>query len=192
MKARNFIALAAAAFLLSACIPSVHPFYTDKNVVFEPRLLGEWQPKEDADKPETWKFEKGEERTYKLTVMEKEGRHGELSARLFKLQEEYFLDLTPTDCKFATNEAGLVTAAMFPGHLLMRVTQFEPGLKLAFCDYEWLEKHLEAKPNSLAHHKGEQRLVLTARTSDLQQFVLEHLGEDGLFQKPSEMVRKKN
>jgi hypothetical protein len=45
----------------------------------------------------------------------------------------------------------------------------------------------------LAHHReGDERIVLTAGTRDLQRFVLKHLGEGELFQKPNEMVRKKN
>ena len=35
MKTRNIITLAAAIVLFGACIPSVNPFYTDKDVVFD-------------------------------------------------------------------------------------------------------------------------------------------------------------
>ena len=33
MKARHILALAAVTLLLSSCIPSVHPFYSEKDVV---------------------------------------------------------------------------------------------------------------------------------------------------------------
>jgi hypothetical protein len=35
-------------------------------------------------------------------------------------------------------------------------------------------------------------IVLTAETRELQAFVLKHLGEGELFDKPTEMVRKTN
>lgn len=192
MKVRAFLALSAVALLLSACIPSVNPFYTEKDVVFDARLVGEWRAKEDSEEPETWKFEQGENRAYKLTVTEKKGKQGKFAAQLFKLKNEHFLDLIPTECELAPDQADLVAASMFPGHLLLRVPQIEPELKLAYCDYEWLEKFLKAHPKALSHRRHDDSLVLTATTRDLQRFVLKHLGEEELFQKPNELVRKQN
>jgi hypothetical protein len=192
MKKRNFITLAAAAVLLCSCIPSVNPFYTDQDVVFDARLLGEWQEKDKSDNPDVWKFESATNNTYKLTVTEKEGKQGRFNAHLFKLKQEYFLDLIPDDCHYATNQADLVAASMFPGHLLVHVPQIEPELKLAFFDFGWLGKFIEKHPKALAHHKEGDHIVLTAGTRDLQRFVLKHLGEDELFEKPDEMIRKTN
>jgi hypothetical protein len=197
MKKRNLIATLGAAVLLCACIPSVNPFYTDKDVVFDTRLLGEWQEKGKADDPEIWKFEIATNKVYKLTVTEKRGKQGEFAAHLFKLKREFFLDLIPTDCNYATNQADLVGFAMFPGHLLVRVPQLEPELKLAFFDFDWLGKYLEKNPKALAHRtvgEDDKGILLTADTRDLQKFVLKHLGEGELFDndKPGEMVRKTN
>src|ERR1041385_1794779 len=106
MKRLNVIAVAGAALLLCSCIPSVNPFYTARDVAFDARLLGEWQEREKADAPEAWKFEKGEDNAYKLTVVEK-GKEGIFTVRLFKLKQEWFLDLTPANCDYATNQAEL-------------------------------------------------------------------------------------
>ena len=57
MKNRNLIATLGIAALLCSCIPSVNPFYTARDVVSDPRLLGAWQEKDKADKPDVWKFE---------------------------------------------------------------------------------------------------------------------------------------
>ena len=190
MKKLNLLLLAGAAALLSACIPSVNPFYTDKDVVFDPRLLGEWQEKDTRDQPEIWGFEKANEKNYKLTTTDKEGKRGEFDANLFKLKQELFLDLMPTKCDYATNQADLVSVAMFPGHLIVRVPQLGSELKLAMIDYDWLEKHLKSNPKALAHHREDDRILLTADTRALQRFVLKHLGEEELFPKPGKMVRK--
>lgn len=184
--------VALAVGLFSACIPSVNPFYAEKDVSFDARLIGEWQPNEKSEEAEAWRFERAEDKAYKLTVTEEDGRYGEFTARLFKLKQELFLDLIPTECKYATNEASLVAASMIPGHLLVRVTQIEPELKLAFFDFNWLEKHLKANPKALAHRAAGESLVLTASIRDLQSFVLKHLGEDELFESPSVLTRKTN
>jgi hypothetical protein len=192
MKNRNLIATLGAAALLCACIPSVNPFYTAEDVVFDPRLLGTWQEKDKKDDPEIWKFESTTNKTYKLAVTEKEGKQGQFDAHLFKLKQEYFLDLIPDDCEYATNQADLVAFSMFPGHLLVHVLQIEPELKLAFFDFDWLQKYLEKNPKALAHHREGDHLLLTAATRDLQKFVLKHLGEGELFDKPGVMVRQPN
>src|SRR5579871_1172359 len=137
MKKRNLIALAIAAVLAAACIPSVNPFYTAKDVVFDPRLIGEWQEKGNTNNPEIWKFEQSTNNALKLTVVE-QGKTGEFAANLFKLGREQFLDLIPSDCNYATNQADLVAFSMFPGHLLVHVTRIESELNVAFFDFDWL------------------------------------------------------
>jgi len=190
MKTRNLIALATGVVLLGACIPSVNPFYTEKDVVFDARLVGEWQAKDKENDLQSWNFEKSGDNSYKVLVTEKNDKQGELSGHLFKLKDQLFLDLIPADCKFSDNQADIVTASIFPGHLLVRVSQIEPALRLTFFDFDWLEKYLENNPGVLAHHAEEKRLVLTATTKDLQNFVLQHLSGDELFKTPNEFTRK--
>jgi hypothetical protein len=189
MKKRNLIALGAAAILLAACIPSVNPFYTDKDIVFDQHLVGEWQEKGSTNPLEYWKFEQTTNNAYKLTATE-EGKTGQFSVHLFRLKGEQFLDLTPTDCNYATNQSDLVAYSMFPGHLLMRVAQIEPNLKLSFSDFDWLGKYLQKNPKALGHHMESDRIILTADTADLQKFVLKHLGTNELFKEYGEMVRR--
>ena len=188
MKIGNVIGLAGLSILLGACIPSVNPFYTEKDVIFEPGLVGEWNTTGDTNNVQTWTFEKSGDNAYKLLINENGQKHGELSAHLFKVKGRFFLDVIPAECKFAPDQSDLVSAAVFPGHLLFRVPQIEPRLQLASCDYDWLAKYLEGHPKALAGHKEDKQCVLTARTKDLQAFVLQHLDE--LFQKSEELVRK--
>jgi hypothetical protein len=192
MKTSNSITCAVAALFLSGCIPSVNPYYTDEDVVFDKRLLGEWQEKDTNGEPEIWKFEKFGNDAFRLTTTDRNGKRGEFNAHLFKLRHELFLDLIASSCDFATNQADLVAASMFRGHLLLLVPQIEPDLELAMTDFDWLQKYLDEHPKSLAHHNEDKAVLLTASTRELQRFVLKHLGENELFQKPGVMIRKPN
>jgi hypothetical protein len=189
MKKRNFIALGAAAIFLAACIPSVNPFYQDKDVVFDPHLIGEWQDNSDTNNPEMWAFEQSTNKGYNLTVTD-QGKTGKFSAHLFKLKQEQFLDIIPTDCKYDSNQAELVAVSMFPGHLLLRVGQTEPELKIAFCDADWIEKYLQTNSAAVGHHAEYDRIILTDNTANLQKFVLNHLGTNELFKEYGTLVRK--
>jgi hypothetical protein len=190
MKKRYAIALAVSVLALTACIPSLHPFYLEKDIVFDQRLVGEWVEKDKQEKPQTWRFEKGDTNAYRLLITESDGKSGEFDTHLFKLKEGLFLDLTPREVNFATNQSDLVAMCLIQGHMLVRVPRLEPSLQLAFIDSDWLEKYLEENPESLAHHKEGDRPVLIAPTTELQDFVLRHLGEGELFQKPGEMVKR--
>jgi hypothetical protein len=187
---KRLVLFGSVAVLLAGCIPSINPFYTEKDLVFEPKLLGEWQAKNDEDQPEQWRFEKREDKAYKLTVTEEKTKTGEFSAHLFKLGPEYFLDLVPSKCDYAATQAFLVGCAMFPGHLLVRVAQFEPELKLAAFDFDWLKGYLEEHPNALAHYQESDVMILTATTADLQHFALAHLAPGQLFAKAGALARK--
>ena len=190
MNTRKLIAVAGLALCLSACIPSLNPFYTEKDLVFDARLTGTWREKSEAQEAEVWRFEKTGDKAYKLVMTDKDGKQGEFAAHLFKLKQDYFLDLIPNDCNYATNQTDLVGWSMFPGHLLARVPQIEPELKLAFFNFDWLAQQLTNNPAILAHHREADRIILTASTSELQRFILKHLAEGELFDKPVEMVRQ--
>ena len=181
MKTRLLSFVAGAAMLLSACIPSVNPFYTEKDVVFDPRLIGSWGDPEDAD--ESWRFEAATNKTYRLTVTEDKGKHGEFAAHLFKLKGHTFLDVTPTKVELREDQVEMVGAALIPGHLILRVRGIEPELKLDWVDWDWLKKYLETNPKALKHRLSDmpESIVLTAETRDLQRFVLQHLKAGELF-----------
>ena len=189
MKTKTLTALAGCAILLTACFPSVNPFYTETDLVTDPKLPGEWREK-DKTNSVVWRFEIADEKSYKLSITEEDGKQGEFEARLLKLKDERFLDLTPSKLDYATNQAVLVAAAMIPGHLLVRVSQIEPELKLALFDNDWVEKYLEANPKAVAHQVRDHTVIFTAETVALQKFVLAHLGEGELFAKSETMVRK--
>src|SRR5436190_18600561 len=138
MKVRTLTVLVTAVLLLTSCIPSINPFYTEKDVVWDARLLGEWTS-DKADDTDIWKFETGPGKAYKLSVRDK-GKEGAFDAHLFRIEDGTFLDLIPAECNFATNQADLVAFSMVRGHLLVRVSALEPGLKLAFFNFDCLGK----------------------------------------------------
>jgi len=184
MKKLTLILLATLALALTGCVVmSVYPFYTSKDVVFEPKLLGKWQ--EDADK--RWVFEKEGEQSYRLTVAEKGDDEQVYDATLFTLGKDRFLDLVQTK----PEPGGLY----LPPHILVRVLEIGPSLKLAPMSYEWLAKFLEKEPAAIRHTRmgpkdeDNKLIVLTADTKELQQFIRKHLKTEDAWKKLDEMKR---
>ena len=186
----TMVTVAVLALLTAACIPSVHPFFLDKDIVFEPQLVGEWRVLDSDNDPQEWHFEKGETEAYLLTVKNDEGQQGQFDATLFNLGDHHFLDLTPREVDYASNQADLVGLCMIPGHLLIHVNQIEPTLSMSFIDFDWLGDYLEEHPKALEHRRdSEDIVVLTAGTKELQKFVKKHVRTGELFSDYGELKR---
>jgi len=174
------------AVLMLGCVPSWNPLYTDKDVVFDPALIGVWAT--DNDK-ESWDFSKDGEKAYKLVQIDHDGHRAEFAVHLVKLKDTRFLDLyltKATDAKFN----GLAAFSLLPAHLFLKVQQIGPVLQMAVMDPDWLKEYLEKNPKAIRHEKLEEgRIVLTAATADLQKFVLEHAKEK-LFGDTADLKRK--
>jgi hypothetical protein len=166
--------LGLAAALLAGCVTlSVYPYYTAKDVTFDPALVGVWaDPGETNANRESWTFEKVGEQAYRLTVTDKD-KHTEYDACLFQLKGYTFLDCLPrerSDC-------------LIPGHVLLRVDRLQPVLEMRLLNYDWLGKLIEKEPKAIRHVRvpghgqkaDDEMLVLTADTKELQKFVLKHL-----------------
>jgi len=180
MKKTCLLAVAAAA-LLVACVPSVNPFYTDKDVVTDPRLAGTWVETGKKDKAVVWNFETPTNNAYAVALKDDNGKTGKFEGHLFKLGKEMFLDVTPTECKFDDQQAGMVGCAVIPGHLLFRVKLADTKFSMAVCNPDWTKEFLEKNPAALAHRVVDGSVILTADTAALQKFVVQHLGKDELF-----------
>jgi hypothetical protein len=173
MKKVTLICAMAATLVLSGCLTtSIHPFYRQADLVFEPALLGNWTRTDEAG--EHWIFEKRNEVSYQLTVVTSE-KTNRLDAHLFTLDNARFLDLFED----ASSSENLVPP--IPAHMLLRVDEVTPTLKFSLLDQEWLKETVEKEPASTPHavisggKKEDARIVLTGTTDELQAFVRSHL-----------------
>jgi hypothetical protein len=179
MKKLTLALTAGIAVLVTGClVTSVYPYYTQKELSFDPALVGSWVKTEDAD--EHWNFEKDEPNGYRLTCASGNEKPAVMQARLFKLQGEAFLDLFAIETKEPESPVPPI-----PSHFLFRVFEIKSEVRVAQLNYEWLKELLAKDPHELRHHllpvedkPDNQRLVLTADTQELQKFIIKHLKTD--------------
>lgn len=184
------------AVLVGGCVPvvSLHPLYTEEDVVFERKLLGTWV--QDNDKT-TWEFKTIDEpqNAYKLIFSDEEGKKGSFVARLVKLQNRLFLDVFPSELPWEPEDPNKMdwpynSWFLVPAHTFMKIDSIEPQLKMRLALESKIEELLKEDPNAIKHASVEDRLVLTASTKELQAFVLKYADGDKVFADETVLDRK--
>ncbi len=113
----NTLLYCLLAILLGGCVPSLHPLYTDKELIFEEKLLGTWS---DNDPGGKWEFKKvTDSNSYLLTITDDEGT-GSFDAHLVKLNQMLFLDIYPKEAE-SLKTCGFWTLHILPVHTFMKI-----------------------------------------------------------------------
>jgi hypothetical protein len=159
------------ALLLAGCLPSLHPLYNDETLIFKQELIGKWMGDDDV----LWQFTRAGNKEYELRLREDEKEIGRFSAHLTQIEGLMFLDLFP-DSEPLDDLDDFYKIHIMPVHTFMRVDQINPSLQLRMIDYDKVKKMIEDDPNVIKHEVvDDNRIVLTASTEELQDFVIEHV-----------------
>lgn len=156
--------------LLSGCLPSLYQLYTDETLVFEEGLIGKWRTDED----DIWQFRKAGEKKYELRIYDMEEECVRFEVHLVKIKGMMFLDLYP-DGEQINDLDDFYKMHLVAVHTFMKVDRIDPNLQLRIIDYDEVEDMLEDNPDALKHEVVDERIVLTATTEQLQEFVVAHV-----------------
>jgi len=201
MKRIAWISCLIMSLLLTACLTSVHPLYTEKDRRFDDRLIGAWNQltfshvKYDGDTETTtvtfdeeghWFFSEEEDKdregpaAYKLLHWDEgETDTAEYEAVLMELGGVSFLDIFPEDVP-VNNTLAFMT--LFPTHLFAKVELDSDTTRLKFFNGDWLVDLIEENRVRIKHEQsGGEHTLLTAGTEDLQKFVLKYLEEEKAY-----------
>jgi len=186
------------AVILSGCVPviSLHPLYTEKDVVVDKKLYGTWV--DDANSPKTtWEFKSIDEpkNAYKLIFTDEKGMKGSFVAHLVKLQNRLFLDIFPSELPWEPEDPNKMewpynSFFLIPAHTFVKVDSIETQLKLRLLLESNLEELLKENPNAVEHTSVGDRLVLTGSTKELQAFVLKYADDEKVFPEQVTLSRK--
>ena len=186
------------AVILGGCVPviSLHPLYTEKDIVVDKKLCGTWV--DDANNPKTiWEFKCIDEpkNAYKLIFTDEEGMKGSFVAHLVKLQNRFFLDIFPSELPWEPEDPNKMdwpynSLFLIPAHTFVKVDSIESQLKLRLTLESNMEKLLKENPNAVEHTSVGDRLVLTGSTKELQAFVIKYADDERVFTDQVTLSRK--
>jgi hypothetical protein len=171
----------AALLGFAGCVASLHEFYTEQTLVFDPALAGVWR---QQDNDYRWQFVPNEEKqAYTLTITEKEDTQSKLMVHLFEIDGRRFMNLHPArDTHLETGD--WTKAHLIAAHHVLKVDRDGPHLLLAALNPETIERILKEKPNIVKHERLDDRFVLTDSPKGLQAFLKAGLDIDNFFTKP--------
>ncbi|MBI4243284.1 MAG: hypothetical protein HY606_04260 [Planctomycetes bacterium] len=185
MQTAKILVIFGIMLLIAGCVPSLHPLFTEKDLVFEPALLGTWG--EEGSK-ETWTFQKSVDNTYDLIITEKRTILGsevianKFNAYLVKLDKLLFLDIYPKEPEI---EGDFYKFHLIPAHTFSKVWIEDDVLHLGMLDHDWLKKMIDNKKVNISYERlGDEpspMIVLTASTKALQEFVLKYAEDAEAF-----------
>lgn len=171
---------------LVGCIPlSLNSYYKDKDLSFDPALLGLWG---DKGKGAEIQINQTGANAYELTDLEADTTV-KFGVHLFKLGNQRFLDLCPGSTGAGGGRNDLLDFHLIRGHSLLRVDRLDSVLVTAGLSEKWLKELFSKQPMAVTHVVTDDQVVLTGSTDEIQAFVFRHLGDSAAFESPSEMVR---
>jgi hypothetical protein len=179
MKTRSLLLTGIVGLTLAGCfVPSINPLYTEKDLVFDPALVGTWGKPDDTQR---WVFAREGDKAYTWQVIEKESTNT-FRAHLVRLGEQRFLDALLVRTSDNWPGVGRPAVVVRPAHIFFTVELTNSTLQLRGLNPEWIDKLLKEQPKEIAHEWLKEpdnsdeggRVLLTASTAELQRFVLKY------------------
>jgi hypothetical protein len=171
---------------LTGCVVALNPYYRDADLIRDPALEGRWIDEDGSE----WHFTAGEGSVYQLRYSSsKEERPvgpRTVEARLLKLGDQRFLDLTVDP---EANEDSLFDLHLIPVHSAWHLTIEGDTMTLASLNPGWVESELESASASASSVEVHGWRVLTGSTEDLQELLAAALAKPGGLQDPGVLRR---
>jgi hypothetical protein len=170
------------ALILSGCIVSLHPLYTEEDIIFEPDLVGQWGDVEGGG--EVLEFQKIWNKQYKLVYTDGDGKENRFLAVLLKVKNQMFLDWRPlapredlrpvpleVDLKSLTEEelnqyrrpldreenlncvTDFYKDHLLPVHTFYHIKQITPTLKLRALNGDVFRRLMQENPEEIRYEE---------------------------------------
>lgn len=163
------------AALTGCYVVSVHPYFTETDVIFDDRLNGHWRS-DDMD----WLLEPEGKDAYRLTITEGD-RATSFDTHLFQINGQWFLDTTPREFGEIPDSLAIHLA---PLHFLFRVKLDGDRMSATALSRDWLASQFETGQLRLRHRlrTNDSELLLTGSSRELREFLGQTLNQPELYE----------
>ena len=144
MKKNLGIAITAVALLLAGCVvSSVYPFYNQKDLIFDPSLLGKWDSTESTN--EYIQFLESKDSNYLISMKMSADETNWIDGHLFQLKGQQFLDQQI----IMTNAC--VGFGFVREHFICKIDNETNSLHVSWLSLDWLTDLLKKDNGAIRH-----------------------------------------
>lgn len=195
MKKKLIFIAAMGAFIiiLSQCVPSLHPFFKEEDIIEGKKLSGYWASEDEN----TWLYIAPGREGHLLLDREKTNILSDDTTKnsslflvtLFELKNRKFIDLYPSDKNL--NATHFYKSQTVKAHSLSKLEPGKDSIVLYFQNPDYIEQLLQERRIRIKHERLKENFVLTAPTTELQKFVVKYMDDEKAFVESDVLVRKK-
>ena len=156
-------AILASSVLLTGCVLSTDAVVSERDAIFDPRLLGTWQQVSDSDRAVVFRTgEKG----YAIEYTDRNRKVVRLEGRLGRLGKRAVLDVWPAPRETDLPEP--YRSWLIPGHLLVRLDISDGAVRTAALELDPLKPRLRSGELRLDYVLDHDRAILNGTTTQLR------------------------
>lgn len=194
------VALIVLVTTLTGCLSTLHPLFTEKDLIFDPRLIGTWGSGDE----ESFQFEQGTAasfhqlpehlrglagKAYIVTYKDEDDPEEILKfyAFLTRLGNELYLDYYPFASNYQMDYNPFYMQHLVRMHSFYRIRFLnDKSFEIGQFNDSFLKGLIDNKQIRIKHEvRYDGSYVITAPTEDLQQYVLKYGGVPEAYQQES-------
>ena len=187
---KKIILTTAFAFLLmflSSCLTTIHPIFTEKDLVYEPKLIGKWKTKNGIKDNLAVITSLAQETTvvlpgnissikHKGYLVSNQNKSGEVESEyiafLARIGKYLYFDYFPAEKKGNKIGDEFFKSHYVKMHMSYRVDIYNTGFELSQFDMEYVKDLIEENKIRISHETdADGKIVITASTEELQQYI---------------------
>ena len=200
-------AFALLLIFLSGCLTTLHPIFTEKDLAYDPKLIGTWKTENQGNKGSVeisnlasessleipGNISSIKQKGYFISYRDENGKISEqYIAFLARIGKHLYFDYYPADKKEDRKLDEFFGVHFIKMHTSYRVEISKDGsFELSRLDEGYVTKLIDEKKIRISYEKdADDNTVITASTKELQQYLLKYGDEPSAYRSDKTTFKK--
>src|SRR4030095_6079821 len=192
---------------LSGCLTTLHPIFTEKDLAYDPKLIGTWKTDSAGNKRQAvitnlstessidlpGNISSIKQKGYLISYQDENGTTSErYIAFLARIGKHLYFDYYPADKKEGRKIDDFFGVHFVKMHTSYRIEISKDGsFELSQLDESYVTKLIDEKKIRISHETdADDNTVITASTQELQQYLLKYGDEPSAYRSDKTIFKK--
>lgn len=206
-KVSIILAFTFLIIFLSGCLTTLHPIFTEKDLTYDPKLIGTWKTDSTGNKQRAvitnlstensialpGNISAIKQKGYLISYQDKNGTTSErYIAFLARIGKHLYFDFYPADKKEGQKLDEFFGVHFIKMHTSYRVEISQDGsFELSQLDGSYVKNLIDEKKIRISHETdADDNTVITASTQELQQYLLKYGDEPSAYRSEKTIFKK--